>query len=96
MGGLTAALADDLEIRSQVRDVSKLLDRALLWLHEQEVLDARQGPDRLPAGDDGQAGAGSRRFNQSDFEPLRMHYDEQTLQIHIMAEYARQGLASIR
>ena len=24
-----------------------------------------------------------------------MHYDEQTLQIHIMAEYARQGLASI-
>ena len=38
---------------------------------------------------------GRRKFTQADYEPLRMHYDEKTLQIHIMAEYARQGLNSI-
>ena len=27
--------------------------------------------------------------------PLRLHYDEQTLQIHVMAEYAQQGLGSM-
>ena len=39
---------------------------------------------------------GSRnRFLNSDFEPLQIYYDEQTLQIHIMAEYAEKGLESI-
>ena len=36
-----------------------------------------------------------RGFIEADFRPLRMHYDEQTLQIHVMAEYAQQGLGSM-
>ena len=38
---------------------------------------------------------GRNRFQRSDFEPLEIHYDEQTLQIHIITEYAEKGLESI-
>jgi ATP-dependent DNA helicase RecQ len=31
-------------------------------------------------------------FVKSDFEPLQQHYSEQTIQIHVMAEYAQRGL----
>ena len=37
----------------------------------------------------------TRRFTQGDYEPLAIHYDEQIRQIHIMAEYAQRGLASM-
>ena len=33
-----------------------------------------------------------RGFAQVDFKPLKLHYDEQILQIHVMAEYVQQGL----
>ena len=33
-----------------------------------------------------------RRFADADFKPLRFYYDEQVLQIHVMMEYAQQGL----
>ena len=36
-----------------------------------------------------------RGFIEADFRPLRMHYDEQTLQIYVMAEYAQRGLGSM-
>jgi ATP-dependent DNA helicase RecQ len=94
-GALNAALAGDLEIRPNVRDIPKLLDRALLWLHEQEVVTLGKGLTIFRPAITVRLEPGTRQFTQSDFEPLRMHYDEQTLQIHIMAEYARQGLASI-
>jgi ATP-dependent DNA helicase RecQ len=94
-GALNAALAGDLEIRPNVRDVTKLLDRALLWLHEQEVVTLGKGLTIFRPAMTVRLEPGTRQFTQSDFEPLRMHYDEQTLQIHIMAEYARQGLTSI-
>ena len=94
-GALNAALAGDLEIRPHVRDITKLLDRALLWLHEQEVVTLGKGLTIFRPAMTVKLEPGTRQFTQSDFEPLRMHYDEQTLQIHIMAEYARQGLASI-
>lgn len=94
-GALNAALAGDLEIRPHVRDITKLLDRALLWLHEQEVVTLGKGLTIFRPAMTVKLEPGTRQFTQSDFEPLRMHYDEQTLQIHIMAEYAKQGLASI-
>ena len=36
-----------------------------------------------------------RGFAQADFVSLQLHYDEQVLQIHVMAEYAQQGLGSM-
>ena len=42
-GKLRQALSDDLVLRSQGWDLGKLLDRALLWLHEQEVIRLNRG-----------------------------------------------------
>ena len=36
-----------------------------------------------------------RPFGQEDYEPLELHYGEQTQQIHIMEEYAERGLQRI-
>ena len=36
-----------------------------------------------------------RGFAQPDFEPLKIHYDEQVLQIHVIAEYVQRGLRAI-
>src|SRR6185436_5746898 len=36
-----------------------------------------------------------RGFGRTEFEPLKLHYDEQVVQIHVMAEYVERGLQSI-
>ncbi|MYE11283.1 MAG: RecQ family ATP-dependent DNA helicase [Gammaproteobacteria bacterium] len=99
-GRLRAALAEDLALRAENRDVVKLCDRALIWLHEQEVIRLNKGlavfrpamTVRLAGG----PGSGRRRgFAGTDFEPLALHYREQGLQIHVMAEYAARGLSAM-
>ena len=35
-----------------------------------------------------------RQFTNADYEPLDLHYTEQTVQVHIMAQYAQTGLES--
>ena len=35
-----------------------------------------------------------RQFSNADYEPLDLHYTEQTVQVHIMAQYAQTGLES--
>ncbi len=95
LGALRRALEDDLLLKAQARDLSRLLDRSLLWLHEQEVLRLGKGLTifcpamtiRLPAE--------RRRFAADDFEPLSAHYREKRAQIHVMAAYASRGIAAI-
>ncbi|MCC7375577.1 MAG: RecQ family ATP-dependent DNA helicase [Verrucomicrobiales bacterium] len=95
---LQKALESDLELRSEVREVESDLERALMYLHELRVIVLQQGlavfrsamtlrltPDRR-----------QDRYRNSDFEPLRHHYRERMLQIHVMAEYARRGLQQIQ
>ena len=95
LGNLLVSIRSDMTLTGEVRDPSKLMDRALLWLHEQEVIRLNRGltvsrpamtirlqPDR-------------RGFAQADFEPLKLHYDEQTMQVHVMAEYVQQGLGAM-
>ena len=43
LGQLLEALTSDMILRSRVRNPEKLLDRALLWLHEQEVIRLHKG-----------------------------------------------------
>ena len=38
---------------------------------------------------------GRRGFTRDDYSQLQLHYDEQVCQVHVMAEYAEQGLSSI-
>ena len=97
LGKLLHALTSDLVLKSRVRDPGRLLDRALLWLHEQEVIRLHKGlavfrhamTIRLAHE------TPRRGFAASDFEPLRLHYQGQVRQIHVMVEFARRGLDAI-
>ena len=101
LGALRSALADDLVLKSEGRDLNKLLDRGLLWLHEQEVIRLDKGlavfrpAMTIHLSDQPHSGGRRRGFVDSDFEPLSLHYQEQVLQIHIMAEFASRGLEAI-
>ena len=76
-------------------DADRLLQQALLWLHDQEVIRLNRGMLVFRSAMTIRLKGGRNRFLQSDFEPLQIYYDEQTLQIHIMAEYAEKGLQSV-
>ena len=101
LGALRSVLADDLVLKSEGRDPNKLLERGLLWLHEQEVIRLNKGlavfrpAMTIQLSDQTHSGGRRRRFVDADFEPLRLHYQEQVLQIHIMAEFASRGLEAI-
>ena len=94
MGQLTDSLNSRL-FRDTSVNTDRLLQQALLWLHDQEVIRLNRGMSVLRPAMTIRLEEGRNRFLQSDFEPLQIHYDEQTLQIHIMAEYAEKGLQSI-
>ena len=95
LGRLTHALVSDLEIKSRVRHTARLLDRALLWLHELEVIRLNKGLTVFRPAMTIRLQPERRGFTNVDFEPLRLHYRGQVLQIHVMVEFAERGLAAI-
>ena len=95
LGKLLKAIESDLEVRSWVRDPRKLLDRALLWLHEQEVIRLNKGLAVFRPAMTIRLEKTGRQFGRTDFEPLELHYQEQTLQIHVMEEFVNRGLDAI-
>jgi ATP-dependent DNA helicase RecQ len=95
VGTLIAVLDDDLQIRAEATDVTRLLDRCLLWMHELGIATLGKGLTVFRPAMTIRIAAENRRFTQSDYEPLAIHYDEQVRQIHIMSEYARRGLAGM-
>ncbi len=95
-GELLGALKSDIALRSSVTNHQKLLDRALLWLHEQEIIRLHKGLTVLrPAMLIRVADKSSNKFSKDDFEPLALHYQGQVLQVHVMKEFAERGLASV-
>ena len=76
-------------------EASSLLQQALLWLHELEVVRLNQGMTILRPAMTIEVKDRTRKFETRDYEPLQIHYDEQTFQVHIMAEYAEKGLDSV-
>ena len=94
-GQLLNAVKSDLTLRGSVRNHVSLMERALLWLHEQEVIRLNKGMAVFRPAMTILLQPETRGFANSDFESLRLHYNEQTLQIHVMAEYAQQGLGSM-
>ena len=96
LGRLTHAIESDMVLKSQVKSTDKLLDRALLWLHEQEVIRLNKGLAVFrPAMTIHLEQRERRGFTKADFEPLAIHYKGQVLQIHVMVEFAKRGLAAI-
>ena len=98
LGQLMEALKSDLELRAKEPDAekqAKLLDRALLWLHEQEVVRLNKGLAVFRPAMTIHLAQEKRGFFNADFTPLQLHYDDQVLQVHVMAEYAQRGLSAM-
>ena len=95
LGKLLTPIRRNRQLSSQIREPGRLRDRALLWLHEQEVIRLNKGLAVFRPAMTIKLKPERRGFSEPDFRPLRLHYDEQVLQIHVMAEYAEQGLESM-
>ena len=95
---LVDAIRRDLVLRSQIRDPLAAAERALLFLHEQKVIQLQQGlavfRQAMTIRLDEEARR--RRYVQGDYAPLAHHYGERTFQVHVMARYGRLGLEKIR
>ena len=99
LGRLLSVIRADLMLNTRGADAdkqTKLMERALLWLHEQDVLRLNRGLTVLRPAMTIRVPSTGRRFTKADFTPLEIHYNEQVLQIHAMAAYAERGLRSIR
>ena len=89
LGKLLEAITSDLFLKS--RNPKKLLDRALLWLHEQEVIRLNKGLAVFRPAMTIRLEEARRGFANADFAPLDLHYKGQVRQIHVMAEFAERG-----
>ena len=96
LGKLLQAVESDMVLKSKVKHPNKLVDRALLWLHEQEVIRLNKGLAVFrPAMTIRLQHRERPGFTRADFEPLALHYQGQVLQIHVMVEFAERGLAAM-
>ena len=100
LGQLADALSSDLTIGTLNGDAVRELaavNAGLMFLHENQVLILDKGKaifrpamalELLPESK-------GRGFRDNDFAPLRAYYQDKTLQIHVMQEYARLGMSKI-
>ena len=95
LGKLLTEIKSDLILKNQMRHPEKLMERALMWLHEQEAIQLNKGLAVFRPAMTIRLQRERRGFARSDFQPLNLHYGEQILQIHVMAEFAMLGLGAI-
>lgn len=96
VGDMMAALTGDALLKAAgVKDMTKLMERALLWLHEQQVMTLGKGLTVFRSAMTIHLSPSRAGFTKKDFLPLEEHYREQTLQTHVMAAYAEKGLEQI-
>ena len=90
---LIDAITSDIELKHEVTDPAAALEHALLYLHDNRVLELDRGRAVFHSAMtiEVNAAAARRRFNKDDFAPLDEFYRERTLQTHVMHEYARLG-----
>lgn len=90
-GELEHAINSDMALGPTVKNVAQVTERALLWLHEQEVIQINKGMAVFRSAMTIRLGTDKRNFTKTEFTPLKIHYDEQVVQIHVMSEYAIRG-----
>jgi ATP-dependent DNA helicase RecQ len=95
LGNLQAGLSGDVFLSDLVKDNSRLMNRALLWLHEHSIISLGKGLSVFRPAITVHLGAAGKKFLRKDFEPLEEHYAEQTVQTHVMAAYAHKGLVTM-
>lgn len=95
LGDLLGAINSDALLRASVNDPLKLMDRALLWLHEQQVVTLGKGLSVFRSAMTLHMNAKGGNFTTRHFAPLEDHYSQQTIQTHVMAAYATKGIDDI-
>jgi len=92
---LVQAVQSDLSVRGRLgASVIDPIERVLLFLHDHGCILLQNGLNvfraamtlRLPPD------ARRKRYTQEDYGALRTHYDERTVQVHVMHRYAELGL----
>lgn len=91
---LLDAIEADLAVRSLLRDPATALEHALLYLHDNGVLELDKGRSvfRSAMTIETDTQALGRRFVKEDYAPLDEHYRDRRLQTHVMHEYAKLSL----
>jgi ATP-dependent DNA helicase RecQ len=100
---LVATFQQDLEVGPQltaVDDLTQVIQYLLVYLHDNDVLELRNGKALISQAMtlrvlEQTAGRNYRRFTKGDYSTLLVHYSEKIFQIHVMGEYARQGIERI-
>lgn len=95
---IALSLRGDLLLHGQVKDIFDVIDRALMFLHEQQIIILQQGlavfrqamTIRIMPEES------KRRYSKGDYSPLEQHYKERIFQVHVMNEYAKLGLEKIQ
>ncbi len=95
MGKLLNAVRSDIALKSRIKDPVKLLNRALLWLHDQEIIRLNKGLAVFRTAMTLNLKQVSRGFANVDYKLLASYYRGRVQQIHIMSEFAHSGLADM-
>ena len=98
-GELEAMLQADATLAGlEITDWDTALRAALLYLDANEVLHLARGKAvfRSAMRIRFDAEASRRQFSKADYTELALHYKDKTLQIHVMAEYAKLALHKAR
>jgi ATP-dependent DNA helicase RecQ len=94
---LVSALKRDLFLAGQVKNELAAIERALMFLHEQEVIVLQQGLAVFrQAMTIKLLETGKKQYTKGDYSSLDQHYRERTFQVHVMNEYARLGAEKIK
>ena len=92
-GELEGVVRGDVALMAQLRSEPRaVVDRALLWMHEQNVLTLNRGMSMLRRSHTLEVARSKRQYRNEDHQGLAIHYEATTAQIHIIAEYARLAL----
>ncbi len=82
---------------SVVRAVPVFIQYLLVYLHDSAIIELKNGKAFILQAmsmrvlEDNKGGQ-RRRFTKGDYAALLVHYSEKIFQIHVMGEYARQGV----
>ena len=98
-GDLESALQSDISLQElEIRDWSMALTAGLVYLDANEVLHLTRGKAVFRSAMTIALNSEARRrqFKKSDYAELALHYQDKTVQVHVMAEYARLALGKAR
>lgn len=92
VGEMLSAIERQANLFPGVRNLRRLMERSLLWLHEQEVIRLNHGLTIFRKAMTIRLEPTNRQFTATDFQLLDFYYRGQVLQIHVMQQFANEGL----